>query len=60
MAVGKNKTRKRGERGSNIIFNIFFPILLRLLGRISSEEKGKGTEIKSRLKKNWVGKSIKL
>ena len=36
------------KKGSNIIF----PIILRLLGRISSEEEGKGTKI--------LGKKIKI
>ena len=40
MAVEKNNMEKRA-RGSNIIF----PVILRLLGRISSGEEGKGTEI---------------
>ena len=48
------------ERGSNI----FLPIILRLLGRISSEENGKGTEISEKKKqdfeKMWLGKNIKL
>ena len=39
IAVGKNITWKK--RGSNIIF----PFIIRLLGRISSGEEGKGTEI---------------
>ena len=54
MAVGKNITCKKRERGSNIIC----PIILRLLGRISSGDEGKGT--KTKIKKNWVGKNIKF
>ena len=46
MAVEKNIERR--ERESNIIF----PIILRLLGRKSIEEKGKGMEIS--------GKKIKI
>ena len=57
---GKNITWKKRERGSNIAF----PIILRLLGGISSGEGGKETEIlwkKSRFKNNLgVGKKIKL
>ena len=41
MAVGKNITCKKKDRGSNIIF----PIIFRLFGRVSSGNKGKGTEI---------------
>ena len=41
MAVGKNITRGKKERGSNIIF----PIIIRLLERLSSGEEGTGTEI---------------
>ena len=52
MAVGKNKTWKKGYGASNIIF----PMIFRLLGRISSEEKGRGR--KSRGKKNGVGNLI--
>ena len=51
MVVVKNITWKKRERGSNIIF----PIILRLLGGISSGEEGKETEIlweKSRFKNN--------
>ena len=42
IAVGKKKTLTRG----------IFPITLRLLGSILSEEKGKGTEI--------LGKKIRI
>ena len=51
---------KRGnimERGSNIIF----PIILKLLGRISNEEEGKGTEFSGRESRSQimsVGKNI--
>ena len=45
MALGENITLK--ERS-----NIIFPIILRLLGRISSGEKGKGTDI--------LGKKIRI
>ena len=38
---GKIITWKKRERGSNFIL----PLILRLLGRISSGEEGKGTEI---------------
>ena len=38
---GEEYTVQKRERGSNIIF----PIILRLLGRISSVEERKGTEI---------------
>ena len=48
MAVEKNITWEKRERGSNIIF----PIILRLLGRISSGEEVKWTEI--------LGKKIKI
>ena len=41
MAVGKNITWKKRERGSIIIF----PIILRLLGRISRGEERKWTKI---------------
>ena len=54
QAVEKNKREKR-ERGSNIIF----PITLRLLGRISSEERGKRRIIWGRKKKK-KRKNIKL
>ena len=47
MALGKNITCNR-ERGSNNIL----PVILRLLGRISSGEEGKATEI--------LGKKIKI
>ena len=47
MAVGKDITWKKRERGSNIIF----PIISRLLGSISNEKEGKGTDI--------LGKKIK-
>ena len=40
LAVGKNITWKKGERESNIIL----PIILRLLGRLSSGTKRKGDE----------------
>ena len=40
MTVGKNITWKKRNRGSII----FFPIILGLLGRILSGEKGKETE----------------
>ena len=49
-------TWKKRKRGSNIIF----PIILRLLGRIS---RGKGTEIlskKIKILEIRVGKNIKL
>ena len=39
--VGEKNIIEKREKGSNIIF----PIILRLLGRMSSGEKGKGTEI---------------
>ena len=51
MAAGKNITWEKGN-------NIIFPIILRLLGRILSEENGKGTEIsgkKIKMFKNGVG-----
>ena len=55
--MGKNIKR---DRGSNIIF----PIILRLLGRISSGKKGKGAETagkKIKIKKIMgMGKNIKL
>ena len=47
------------ERGSNIIF----PIIFRLLGRISIREEGKGTEIfgmKIKSKRMGIGTNIKL
>ena len=52
MAVAKNVRWKKRESGSNNIF----PLLFKLLGRISSWEKVKRTEIiekKTRFKKNW-------
>ena len=54
MAVGKNITWKKAEGESNIIFSK----VLRLLGRISSMKKGKGTEIpgkKTKILKGGVG-----
>ena len=56
-AVGKNITRKK-VKGKNIIF----PMILRLLGRISSGKEGKGIVLgkKSRLTKLGVGKNINL
>ena len=45
--MGKYITWKKRERGDNIIF----PIILRVLGRISSGEEGKWTEILKRKKK---------
>ena len=59
MAVGKIITWKKRVRGSNIIF----PLIFRLLGRISGGEKEKGTDIsgkKSRFKERGMGKNIKL
>ena len=50
---------EKGEKGSNTIF----PIILRLLGIISSKEEGYGREIfgkKIQIKKIGVGKNIKL
>ena len=43
MTGGKNITRKKSERGSNI----FFPLIVRLLGSgsVDNGEKGKGTDI---------------
>ena len=38
MAVGKNKTLKKEDRGSNFIF----PITLRQFGRILIKEEGNG------------------
>ena len=49
MAVRKNIIlRKKRVRGNNIIF----PLILRLLGRISSWEMGKGTK--------FLGKNINI
>ena len=56
---GKNITWKK-ERGRS---NIIFPIILGLLGRISSWEKGKGTEVswkKVKIKKIAVEKKINI
>ena len=42
---------------------MIFPIIFRLLGRISSGEKGKGMEVlrkKIKILKNGVGKNIKF
>jgi len=50
---------EKREMGSNIIF----PIILRLFGRISSGEEGKGMEMlgkKIKILKMGVGKNIKL
>ena len=46
---------EKREMGSNILF----PVTLRLLGRISSREEGKGIIIQKKIK-NGVGKNIKL
>ena len=55
MVVGKNIKWEKREKGSNIIF----AIILMLLGRISSGEERKGTEILGKknqdLKKNGDG-----
>ena len=49
MSVGKNVTWKQREKGSNTILTLEFKkIVLRLLGRISSVEKGKNTEMLGR------------
>ena len=57
MAVRKNITWEQ-------VSNIIFPKILKLFGRISSGEKGKGTEIsgkKIKIKNEMgVGKNIKL
>ena len=53
------KHEKKSQRGSNIIF----PLILRLLGRKSSGEEGKGTENlgnKIKIKKNGAGKNINV
>ena len=59
MAVGKNITRKT-ERGNQN----HFPIILRLLGRISSGGRGEGNgnfgEENQDIEKLGVGKNIKL
>ena len=44
MAVGKNITWKKRERGSNITFSIIFG----LFGRISSGEKGREQKFRGR------------
>ena len=52
LCRGEEYNMHKRERGSNIIC----PIILRLLGRISSGGKGKGTEIlgkKIQIKKKW-------
>ena len=54
MAVGEEYNVGKSERGFS---NIIFPVILRLLARISSGEEGKGTEImgkKIEIKK-WIG-----
>ena len=48
--VGKNITWKNGRGSSS---NIIFPIILRMLERISSGEKGKGTEISGEENKDF-------
>ena len=59
---GEEYNMEKIKRGSNIIF----PIILRLLGRISSWEGGKRTEILGKKIKNQdvknmgVGKNINL
>ena len=56
---GEEYNMKKRERGRKIIF----PVIYRLLGRISSEKKGKWSEFwgrKSRFLKLGVGKNIKL
>ena len=55
--LGKEYILEKREYGHNIIF----PIILRLLGRISSGEEGKVTEILGKIikiKKMGVGKNI--
>ena len=57
-SCGKEYNMEKRERGSNIIF----PIILRLLGRISSGEKGRKRKFwgrKSRFNKR-SGKNIKV
>ena len=54
---GEEYYGEKRERVSNIIF----PIILRLLKRISSWEEGKGTDIlgkKFKIEKNRAGKNI--
>ena len=54
---GKEYNAEKKEWGSNLIF----PKILRMLGRISSGEKGKkisGKKIK--IEKMWMGKNIKF
>ena len=58
--VGKNITLKKRERESNFIL----PILLRLVGRISSGKEERQRKLRGR-KKDWkknngMGKNIKL
>ena len=58
MSVNKEYNKVKRERGSNIVF----PIILRLLGRISSGEKGKGgRKFRERKKKDMdMGRNIKF
>ena len=59
MAVGKNMTWEKRERGSNIII----PILFRLLERISNGEKGKSKEMlgqKNKIKKIGGGEEYQV
>ena len=59
QCCGEEYNMIKRERGSIIVF----PIILRLLGRISGLEEGKGTEILGRKLKfynMWVVKNIKF
>ena len=56
MAVWEEYNLEKRERGSNIIF----PIILRLLGRISGGGKGKGTEKKIKIRKNLSGEEYQV
>ena len=55
-AVGKNITWKEKRKRNNI----FFPLILRLLGKIQSEEKGLKTLKKIIIKKDGIGENINL
>ena len=56
MAVGKNKTWKKGKRGSNIIF----PIILKLLGRILSGKGDNKFREENQDFKKWDGEEYQV